>query len=483
MKRACAGLVGSAVLTATLAVTPSANAYDPGTSADFFGVNGAVLRNFVNPDKAATLEGLATSMGGQGISWTRITFDQAVDEKEKGVFNWYAEDQMVAALARHGVRGAASFVGTATWAADPAMYGTCPWGRAYPHDLDGWTTWVAAAARRYGSTGGFWILHPELPKLPIRTWEIGNEVNSAAFWCPGANPEQYAQVYSASSDAIKAVDPTAKVIVAGLAARFGPQSGGNLDVDSFLSRMTAADPSLRTRIDAVGIHPYAGTVDGALYRVSLYRQAMAAAGMPSTPMLANEIGWSTQGPDGLLKATEEQRAGLHRLRRLGPRTVLLDHDGAEHRQRGGLVRAGGCGERRAPSQRRRLWRPDPAGAGPGRPATDDRSAEDLSPGSNAHRAERGRRNGDELTDRDQLRNQLHRGGRRRRAGDADRNLGCRVRVSRLEWLRLGERQPVHGQADERPDGAPDLRRSLDPHGAKDRIGNCDQLAGRDQLRG
>jgi hypothetical protein len=306
------GLAALALALVAMLVPASASAHRAGTSPDFFGVNGAMLRNFVNPDKASTLDGLAASMAGQGISWARLTFDQAVEERRQGAFNWYAPDTMVAALARHGVRGAASFVGTAPWAGDPAINGRCPWGRGYPADLAGWSGWVAAAARRYGSNGTFWAAHPELPKLPIQRWEIGNEVNSGQFWCPGANPENYASVYSASADAIQAVDPAAKVLVAGLAPRFGPQSAGNLDVPSFLARMTGADPSLRGRIPEVAIHPYAADVQNVLTTIARYRRAMAAAGMPQTPMLVNEVGWYTGGGGGVpaWRATEAQRVNL-----------------------------------------------------------------------------------------------------------------------------------------------------------------------------
>lgn len=306
-------MLASAIVTLLLA--SPAGAHAPGTSPDFFGINGAYLRDFVNPDQAATLEGLAASMGEQGISWARITFDQAVDEPYPGYFNWYAEDRMVSALARHGVRGAASFVGTAYWASDPRHVPECG-PMAAPKDLAGWSEWVAAAARRYGENGTFWRAHPELPELPIRIWEIGNEVNSKIFWCPGANPERYAAVYSASADAIRAVDPSAKVIVAGLAPRFGWQNEVDLDVPTFLNRMIAADPSLRTRIPAVAIHPYAGSVEGVLGGVYMFRMSMIGAGMPDTPMLANEFGWYTEGdPDtqghpATLKATESQRAEL-----------------------------------------------------------------------------------------------------------------------------------------------------------------------------
>jgi hypothetical protein len=300
-------LMTVALVVATGANPATTDAHTPGTTPEFFGVNGAFLRDYVQPAKATTLEGLAASMEAEGIDWARLTFDQAVDERTRGNFNWYAPDAMVTALARHGVRGAGSFIGTAYWAADPALNGAYG-ARAWPYDIEGWSEWVAAAARRFGTNGTFWAQHPELPYLPIKRWEIGNEVNSGIFWRPAANPEQYAAVYSASQAAITGVDPQAEVMVAGLAPRFGWKTAIDLDVPAFLTRMIAADPSLRERIPSVAIHPYAETPEEALDMVARFRQAMRAAGMPDTPMIANEIGWYTQGADGPLKATEAERA-------------------------------------------------------------------------------------------------------------------------------------------------------------------------------
>jgi List-Bact-rpt repeat protein len=299
-------LIASGALAALVLASP-ASAYSPGTSPDFFGVNGAFLRNFVSSDKAASLDGLATSMGQQGIAWTRLTFDQSVEERTKGTFNWHVPDTMIAALARHGVRGLGSFVGTASWAADSSSVANCG-SRAAPADLNGWSQWVSAAAKRYGSNGTFWTAHPELPKLPIRTWEIGNEVNSGIYWCPAANPEQYAAVYGASATAIKSADSGSQTIVAGLAPRFGWQTTTDLDVPAFLSRMIVADPSLATSIPEVAIHPYAATADDALGVIAQFRRAMRSAGMPNTPMLADEIGWYTQGAAGPLQVSQEERA-------------------------------------------------------------------------------------------------------------------------------------------------------------------------------
>jgi hypothetical protein len=296
-----------ALALATGVPPADADAHSPGTTPEFFGINGAYLRDFTAANKAASLEGLASSMEAQGIDWARLTFDQAIEERTRGQFNWYVTDTMVKALARHGVRGKASFVGTAYWAADPAVVATCG-VRAWPYDIAGWSDWVAAAANRYGPSGTFWTANPSVPKLPIQTWEIGNEVNMSNFWCPGVNPEQYAAVYSASAEAIEQVDPQAEVIVAGLAPVFGWNDRTHLDVPTFLSQLTAADPSLRESIPSVAIHPYSATPEGARDVVAKFRRAMRTAGMADTPMLANEIGWYTQGAAGELRTTEQERA-------------------------------------------------------------------------------------------------------------------------------------------------------------------------------
>lgn len=307
-----------AALALTLGLAPAASAYTPGTSPDFFGVNASFLRALAYPDQpnlVARMDASAASMGQAGISWARVTFDQSVEEHDKGVFNWTVPDMIVATLASHGVRTEPTFVGTAAWADAPGLltgFNNCG-NRAYPYDVSGWAGWVAAAAQRYGPSGTFWAAHPGLPQLPIRTWEIGNEPNTSIFWCPKADPEQYSQVYSASQNAITAVDPAATVIVGGLVPNFGTTRSSDVDAKEFLIRMVSANPSLATRIPEVGIHPSARTVDGVpdqLSFIAKFRQAMIAAGMPNTPMLANEFGWYTQPQSGDLWATESQRTAL-----------------------------------------------------------------------------------------------------------------------------------------------------------------------------
>jgi hypothetical protein len=277
------------------------------TRGQFFGVNAPVLRDYATPRGAAALNSLASSMAAAGIRWARIVFDQSVEEKLPGVIDWSIPDRVVAALADHGVRSQALFIGTPGWVADTEDWQRCR-ARSAPHDVQDWARFVGAAVARYGRRGSFWRRHPGLPPLPIETWEIGNEENTHVFWCPEADPEAYAELYARSRSTALEADPRALVIVGGLAPAFDGAGPGDLTVSSFLRRMVEADPSLPGEIPGVATHPYAETADGVLNAIVRYRKAMRQARLGETPMFVNEFGWYTRGRPGPLLASQQARA-------------------------------------------------------------------------------------------------------------------------------------------------------------------------------
>jgi hypothetical protein len=279
--------------------------------AEFFGVNAPLLRDYAMPERAESLDALAAGLGAAGVSWARVVFDQAVEQPAPGPINWFIPDRVVGALARHGVRTNALFIGTPPWVAGPSASLTPQCGpKAAPADEEAWSRFVGAAVVRYGRNGDFWKAHPEIRELPIETWEIGNEQNLRMFWCPRADPEAYASIYSASRAAALEADPRARVIIGGLAPTFSFPGPGDMTVGEFLRRMVEAEPELRGEIPAVGIHPYGSTVDLVMAAVRRFRQAMESAGLGTTPMLANEVGWYTSGPPGPLLKPDLERAQL-----------------------------------------------------------------------------------------------------------------------------------------------------------------------------
>lgn len=74
-------------------------------------------------------------------------------------------------------------------------------------------SFAAALAERYGPGGAFWRARPDLAADPVDTYEIWNEPDVGMFWAPASDPARYADLYLRARDAIKAVDPGARVIV------------------------------------------------------------------------------------------------------------------------------------------------------------------------------------------------------------------------------------------------------------------------------
>lgn len=164
-------------------------------------------------------------------------------------------------------------------------------------------SYVSAFAKRYGPSGSFWSSNPQLPYLPVTTYEIGNEPNIPIAWAqddthlhwPAPNgststppdPVDYATVYEASRAALHAVDPSAVVVVGGLADSDG------LGVD--VSHDEGVLAAISGTVDAVGFHPYAW--QGSPNNLSVMqtdlealRQWMNAHGMQGVPIEMNEVG-------------------------------------------------------------------------------------------------------------------------------------------------------------------------------------------------
>src|SRR5829696_5617150 len=231
---------------ALLAATPA-----HAVSEDFFGVNGQMLPTLPADQQERHLAAMAA--GGLQVvrrdaSWGYAEPSPPDPGTGAHTYRWDEFDEQVALYARHGLRWLPIIDYSTAWSGRIAGDYFSP-----PADPRPYAAYAAAIARRYGRGGNFWRVHPELPELPVRKYEIWNEQNTEHFWRGQADaPERYAELYLAARGAIKAVDPGARVIVGGLAL----ENAGVTDPDDFVRRMYRHHPDLVGNVDAIGFHPY-----------------------------------------------------------------------------------------------------------------------------------------------------------------------------------------------------------------------------------
>jgi hypothetical protein len=159
---------------------------------------------------------------------------------------------------------------------------------------------AAKLVERYGPKGTIWATHPDVPALPIRSWQIWNEPNLLTFWNTGPSAAAYTALLEAASGAIHAADPGAEVVAAGL-----PASRAGTPLATFLGEMLEAGAA--AAFDTAAIHAYAADAADSVALVELTRSILAAHGA-ATPIWVTEVGWATSGPLSPYTVDEAQQA-------------------------------------------------------------------------------------------------------------------------------------------------------------------------------
>jgi len=124
---------------------------------------------------------------------------------------------------------------TPTWA---GVSGGAPLSAA-PADPQEFASFMGALATRY--------------KGEIGAYEIWNEPNGYQFWSPAPNAADYVALLKAAYPVIKAADPNAVVVAAGLGSVI---SFGTLTIDPVTYLQEMYDAGAQGYFDAVAFHPY-----------------------------------------------------------------------------------------------------------------------------------------------------------------------------------------------------------------------------------
>lgn len=289
------------VWTALAAVAASMALFASAAQALPAGFWGVVPQSNLTPDQYQRL-------GTGGAESVRIPVGWgSVQPTKNGPFDWSSFDSQVEAAAKAGIKVLPFLSGAPEWAV-PAKRVPGAGGLKAPARLPvsgagrtGWVAFVTAAVARYGPTGSFWSERPGVPKLPIRVWQIWNEPNFKYFIAK-PNPAEYGKLVKLSHTALKAADPGAQVVLAGLFSRpkgarnaAGKHKSLNWYASDFVDRMYETTPGLKTRYSGAALHPYTINARELPEVTEEFRNVLAENKDAGKGLWITELGWSA-GP-------------------------------------------------------------------------------------------------------------------------------------------------------------------------------------------
>ncbi|MEO7197811.1 MAG: glycosyl hydrolase [Solirubrobacterales bacterium] len=228
-------------------------------------------------------------MTAGGIGSYHLQLSWQTVESTKGEYDWSVYDAEFRQLARNGIEPIPYVIGT------PAAYEKSssipPTNDA--EAFDAWADFLKEATQRYGPDGALWqsfaSSDPDIPPKPVHVWEIWNEPNSSVFWEPAPDPDAYAELLKRSSRVIKAADPAAEVMTAGMFTT--PQSDGAIVATDFLQEVYS-HRGVADVVDIVGIHPYGPTVGDVIKQVDDTHALIERVGDDAS-LWVTEIGWGS----------------------------------------------------------------------------------------------------------------------------------------------------------------------------------------------
>jgi hypothetical protein len=207
-------LIAIALTAALVGAAASAADAARGTPHGFYGV---MWDRAATRAPAAEREQQWALMAQSGVESVRTVISWARAQPQQGVAPALSEtDELVALAARYHIKLLPIVLDTPDWAT------TRPGLGAPPANVGAYTAFLRSLVLRYGPAGAFWDEHPELPRRPLREWQIWNEPHLRFYWnaegsSRNAWAREYARLLRKSKRAIESVDRGATIVLASLA--------------------------------------------------------------------------------------------------------------------------------------------------------------------------------------------------------------------------------------------------------------------------
>jgi hypothetical protein len=219
-------------------------------------------------------EGEWNLMAASGVESVRVSFRWFLIQPEPQLLDFTTTDAVVAAAALRGIAVQPVVEQPPSWAATRPGDTSSP-----PRDPVAVSAFLATLVGRYGPTGTFWQENPQLPRLPIRAWQIWNEPNHAGVWSEQPYARSYVRTLRAAAAGVRRADPGATVVLAGLVNR------------SWLALRQLYRAGAHGHFDAVAIHPYTLKPKNVVRLAELARREMRRRGDGKLPIWITELSW------------------------------------------------------------------------------------------------------------------------------------------------------------------------------------------------
>ncbi|MCL4507491.1 MAG: O-antigen ligase family protein [Chloroflexi bacterium] len=247
----------------------------------------------------ATLRERLADLASRGVRYVRQEFRWTDMEPARGQMDWTVGDRIFSATQEYRIQVLPVLVTTPVWARAASGSAEDPPTETMPPQAAGdYAEFAHLFARRY-----------DVPmadgKSAILAYQIWDEPNLSAKWGNGLiNPRGYLHLLQAARAAIKMVNPSARIVLAGLAPTV-EQSDVNLSPELYLRKLYEAGG--RDAFDIAATKPYGfdappddRRVDASVMNFSraiLLREEMAAHGDANKPIWFTQWGWNAQLPD------------------------------------------------------------------------------------------------------------------------------------------------------------------------------------------
>jgi hypothetical protein len=249
---------------ATLALAPVTSVEARNVPRGFYGVSYDGDLRSASPDKQSQAW---RRMAANGVESARSVFSWQVAQSARDEpFDFASFDQLVENAATRGV-GLLPIVGDTPWWARNS-------GEWWPRDTADLASYMKALVARYGPDGTFWTEHPDLPRQPLRHWQIYNE--------PGLS-RHYGPLLKAAHRAVEQSDPGAKIVLAGLTGLAGRAPWDVL-------RWQYRHGDIKRWFDIAALHLYTGEAENLDDGLRLFRRVMKRHEDGDKPVWMTEFG-------------------------------------------------------------------------------------------------------------------------------------------------------------------------------------------------